>query len=42
MQISKDIRRLCGPWNDEERRFKRPQKTLQREELCSQVPGQLT
>jgi len=25
MQISKDIRRLCGPWNDEERRFKRPE-----------------
>jgi len=27
---------------DEERRFKRVQKTLQREELCSQVPRNLT
>jgi hypothetical protein len=39
---SKTSEDLCGPWEDEEWIFKRPQKTLQREELCSQVPRHLT
>jgi len=33
---------LCGPWEDEDWRFKRPHKTLQKEEFCSQVPRHLT
>jgi len=33
--------KIIGPWEDEEWWFKRPQKTLEREELCSQVQRQL-
>jgi len=44
MQIdnSKKSEDLHGPWEDEEWGLKRPQKTLQTEEFCSQVPRQLT
>jgi len=35
---SKTSEDLWSPWEDEEWKFKRPQKTLQREELCFQVP----
>jgi len=44
MQIrqSKTSEDLCGTWEDEESRFNRAQRTLQSEELCSQVPSHLT
>jgi hypothetical protein len=44
MQVmqNKPFEDLCGPWEDEEWRFKWPHKNLQREEFCSQVPRHLT
>ena len=41
-QQSKTSEDLCGPGEDEDWRFQRPQKTLQKEEFYSQVPRHVT